>query len=406
MDQRMLFIADVLRQDESVAALCRRYGVSRQTGHTWIGRYLEGGPGGLTDRSSAPHVHPNATPTAVVELVLRVRGTHPTWGPKKILAVLGRRYPGLELPACSTASEILRRAGLTVPKRRSRAGVRPPSHLGSQDLPNQTWAIDFKGQFRTGDRRYCYPLTLEDGCSRYLLRIQALLNPTTEGVRPILDAAFREFGLPDAMRSDNGPPFAAASFTGLTRLSVWWAQLGIRLDRTQPASPQQNGRLERFHRTLDEDACTPVRRDARAQQDAFAAWRVVYNEERPHEALGMKPPAEVFAVSPRVYSDVLEPAPYDGMVRRTVHANGYSAFMAWDINLTSVLGGHDIGFEEAKDGTWNIWFHLHKLGTLDCETGVLTNGRGTVQCGSRANRKLGSRGVRTLVPGPAASPCH
>jgi transposase InsO family protein len=400
VDQRMKFIADVLRREESVAALCRRYGVSRQTGHTWIGRYLEGGASGLVDRSRAPQVHPNATTPAVVELVLGVRAAHPTWGPKKILASLGRRYPGLVLPAHSTASEILRRAGLTVPKRRNRASERPPSHLGSQALPNETWAIDFKGQFRTEDRRYCYPLTLEDGASRYLLRLQALLEPTTEGVQPILDAAFREYGLPQAMRSDNGPPFAAASFTGLTRLSVWWVQLGIRLDRTRPASPQQNGRLERFHRTLDEDACTPVRRDLRAQQDAFTAWRSVYNEERPHEALGMKLPSEVFDVSPRVYNDRLLPAPYDGMIRRKVHPNGHSAFLTWDLDLTSTLGGQEIGFQETGEKTWDLWFYQHKLGTLDTRTGLLTNGRANRQCSSLKTHPFGPW-TRRLEPVPS-----
>jgi putative transposase len=403
VDQRMKFIADVLREEESIVALCRRYGVSRQTGYTWIERYLKAGPEALFDRSRAPRSHPNATPQDVVELVLGVRGKHPTWGPKKILASLSRRFPGLHLPATSTAGEILRRAGLTVPRRRSRAGLRPPSHLGSQALPNETWSIDFKGQFRTRDGRYCYPLTLEDGCTRFNLMVQALLQPTGENVRPYLEAAFREFGLPVAMRSDNGAPFAATSFSGLTSLSVWWAQLGIRLDRTTPSSPQQNGRLERFHRTLDEEACTPVRSNLHAQQDAFVAWRTVYNEERPHEAIAMRAPAEIYSPSQRTYPEKIDPPPYDAMVRRTVHGTGEAVFKSWRLPLSTTLAGLEVGLEEKEDGVWEVWFYEHKLATFDVRSGVLSNGRALRQCKSVANRKLPGRALRrqtASVAGP------
>lgn len=387
MDQRKKFVLDYLRREEPLAALCRRYGVSRQTGYVWIDRFLEGGGADLHDRPRAPRSHPNATPDAVVELLVALRAKHPTWGPKKLIASLARTYPGLELPVASTAGDILRRAGLTVPRRRSRAGLPPKSHLGSQAAPNDTWAIDFKGQFRTGDGHYCYPLTLEDGCTRFLLRVQALRKPVTGAVQPVLEAAFREYGLPVAIRSDNGPPFASASFTGLSALSVWWLQLGIRLDRTTPGNPQQNGRLERFHRTLDEDACRPVRPSLDAQQNAFMDWRRVYNDERPHEALDMKTPSDFYVPSERPFPARIEPASYDGMERRTVLDNGQAVFKRWELSLSSALIGMEVGFQEVADGRWDVWFYQHKLGTLDAHTGELTNGRATRKCTTSADRK-------------------
>jgi putative transposase len=385
MDQRMKFIADVLRKEESFAAVCRRYGVSRATGYKWMERFFEVGPQ-FADQSRAPRFHPNSTPPAVVDLLLKERKAHPTWGPRKLLVVLARRLPGLELPAASTAGEILRRHGLTVPRRRSRGGASPPSHLGSQVLPNQTWATDLKGQFRTGDGRYCYPLTLEDGASRFLLRIQGLLRPTAENIKPILEAAFREFGLPTAMRSDNGPPFAASGFTGLTRLSAWWVQLGIRLDRTAPASPQQNGRLERLHRTLQEDECRHPRANVDAQQTAFLKWRRVYNEQRPHEALDMRTPSDAYIPSDKPYPERLPSPEYgEGQKTRRVHHNGQVSFGGWNVSITKVLQGHDIAFREVAEGVWEITFYNHLLGTFDIRTGRLSNGSVDRQCDAASN---------------------
>jgi putative transposase len=391
VDQRLKFIADVLRREESMAAICRRYEVSRQTGYTWLDRYLTGGPKGLFDQSRAALARPNATPAAVTELVVQLRAKHPTWGPKKLLASLARTYPGLDLPVVSTAGEILRRAGLTIRRRRSRSGLPPKSHLGSQAQPNDTWAIDFKGQFRTGDRVYCYPLTLEDGYSRFLLRIQGMLRPKCEGVQPLLEAAFREYGRPVAIRSDNGPPFAAASFTGLTELSVWWLQHGIRLDRTNPGSPQQNGRLERFHRTLDEDACKPVRQNMAAQQNAFLAYQKVYNEERPHEAIGMKTPSDLYVASDRPFQARIEPPAYDGMVRRRIGTNGQVLFKSWEANLSGTLAGLDVGLQQTAEATWDIWFYQHKLGTLDTQSGEISNGRSSRTCTRGTDRKAHRR---------------
>jgi putative transposase len=403
VDQRMKFIADVLRREESFAATCRRYEVSRQAGYKLVARYLEAGPKALYDRPRAPHAHPNATPPAIVDVLIDARRRHRTWGPKKLLLELAVRYPGLELPAPSTAGEILRRQGLTTPRRRSRAGKAPPSHLGDQAEANRTWAIDFKGQFRTRDGQYCYPLTLEDGWSRFCLRVHALLRPTGENVRFVLESAFQEFGLPVAMRSDNGPPFAATSFTGLTALSVWWIQLGIRLDRTEPGSPQQNGRLERLHRTLQQDVCDAPEDHVHAQQIAFTGWRTMYNDERPHEALDMKRPADIYTPSARPYPDRIEPPAYGDTTTRRVQGNGQVAFDGWNVNLSTALTGHEVAFRETGDGVWELRFCDHILGNLDVRTGTITNGNVQRTCDHsrvRPGGRVRPRAVLASSPPP------
>jgi putative transposase len=366
--------------------LCARYGVSRPTGYTWVDRYVSAGPTALVDRSAAPRMHPNATPAAVAELLLETRQAHPTWGPRKLIASVARRYPGLKLPAVSTVAELLRRTGLSAPRKRYvRANARPPSHLGSQIKPNDTWAMDFKGQFRLRDGQYCYPFTLEDGASRFLLRIQGLHRPTGENVWLNLQSAFREYGVPVAIRSDNGPPFAAPGFTGLTGLAVRCLQQGIRLDRTRPGSPQDNGRLERMHRTLAEEACSPPQKDLRAQQGVFLGWRREYNEERPHEALEMRVPADDYSPSEKSFQERISPPSYEGMHVRRVPGGGQISFGGWLINLTSALKGEQVGVRETDDGVCEMVYYSHLLCKLDLRSGVVDNGRHTRRCERHPN---------------------
>jgi len=378
MDQRLRFIGDVLRDEESFSELCRRYGISRETGYKWRSRYLEDGAAALSDRPRAPKRHPNATAPKVVELLLEARRAHPRWGPRKLVAVVGREYPGLVLPSASTVGELLRRNGLTVARRRRRSAEGPASHLGSQEGPNATWAIDFKGHFRTRDGRYCYPLTLQDGHSRYLLRCQGLARPKAEEVRPVLDAAFREYGLPEAMRSDNGTPFAGTGFTGLTALSIEWVKQGIRLDRTRKASPQDNGRLERLHRTLEDEVCTEPCADLSRQQAAFVDFRREYNETRPHEALQMRTPTEVYTPSGRLYRPVPLPPEYPGMLVRKV-AGALVGLGGWAIHVTPLLDRESLGCLEVEEGVYELRFYEHVLGRFDLRTGVLSNGNATRQ---------------------------
>lgn len=386
VDQRLRFVADYLRQEWSFAELCRRYGVSRPTGYKWVSRYVEEGPAGLRDRKRAPVRHPNATAAPLVELVLEARKAHPTWGPRKLLPWLARRYPGLKLPAASTVGTILRRHGLTARRRRARAGS-PASHLGRQDVPNASWSIDFKGQFRVGGA-LCYPLTLLDGCSRFLVRCQGLPHPRTAYVQPVMEAAFREFGLPDAIRSDNGAPFASRGFTGLTKLSAWWLRLGIRLDRTRPGSPQDNGRLERLHRTLKADACRPPRANMEQQQVAFATFRREYNHERPHEALDMDTPACRYEPSARPYpSRPPKPEyPPDAQVRR-VHPNGQTCFAGWLLPVGAALAGDRVAFVPIDEGVYECRYYSHRLATLSATRGVASNGACSRTCDPSPSRR-------------------
>lgn len=381
VDQRMRFVADYLREEFSFAELCALYGISRPTGYKWVRRYLKGGVEALQDRSRAPCLHPNATRGPIVELVLETRRTHPTWGPRKLLPWLQRRYPGLELPSSNTMGNIIRRHGLSVPRRRRRPLPGPPSALGSQDAANASWSIDFKGQFRLRCGAYCYPLTLMDGCCRYLLRCQALRRTRAKEVQPVLTAAFREFGLPKAIRSDNGSPFASNGFTGLSQLSVWWVQLGIRLDRTRPGSPQDNGRLERFHRTLKQEVCQPRARGWEAQQEAFHKFRLEYNNERPHEALGTYTPGSRYEPSNRLFPRKLPTPEYpvESQVR-PVASTGVTNFAGWLCRTSEALAGERIAFLEVEDGVYDVRFHAHRLYQFDARTGQADNGTVTRQC--------------------------
>jgi transposase InsO family protein len=360
----MKLIVEYEFEEESMAELCRRYGISRKTGYKWLARWEAQGPGGLSDRSRAPLCHPNQVPAWEVEAILAVRDRW-GWGPKKLRVLLSREHPKIVWPAMSTIEQILKDHGRVIPRKKRRR-VPPQSQPLSHCVgPNAVWCCDFKGPFDTGDGRRCHPLTLTDGFSRYLLRCQGLDRSDYEAVRPIFEWAFREYGLPRAIRSDNGPPFASRAVAGLSRLSVWWIKLGIEPERIEPGKPQQNGRHERMHLTLKQQTASPPAGTARRQQRRFDEFRREYNEVRPHEALGMKTPEAVYEASPRPYPRREPEVAYpDGWVVRKVQKRG-QFYWRTEVPLSEVLSGQMIGLEPVDGRFWRTYFGPVWLGVFD-----------------------------------------
>jgi putative transposase len=371
MDQRLQFVSDHQRGVSTMVELCARYGISRKTGYKWIGRYDEDGPTGLLEQSRRPDSCPHATDPRVMEALLELRRRHPRWGPKKLVRVLGRRHPQWALPAASTLGSRLKREGLAAPAapRRARPGEHPGPPHTPMDAANAVWTIDFKGQFRVGTGAYCYPLTVMDGWSRYLLGCEALTATTHEQTRRAVARIFDRYGLPAVIRSDNGIPFAGLTLARLSRLSIWWIRLGIRPELIEPGHPQQNGRHERFHRTLKAETTQPPAATPRAQQTRFRRFRCEYNSERPHEALDHACPDDRYVASPRRLPARLPlidyPAHFD--VRR-VAANGCFYWHQHYVTVGQLLTGEDIGLEEIDDGMWNVFFGPVYLGRFDERT--------------------------------------
>lgn len=352
-----------------VAELCRRFGVSRQTGYVWIKRFRDADHDvrAMEELSRRPHSSPTAIELEMQDLVVAARKVHPRWGPRKLRAWLQHRYPGSCFPSASCMSTILQRQGLSRPRKRIRRRRATPSTQPFEDCagPNDTWCIDFKGKFRTLDGRWCHVLTLLDAWSRYLLRCEAVLDPDGVAVERILDSAFQEFGLPAAIRSDNGPPFASTGAAGLTRLSVWWLQLGIRLERIEPGEPQQNGRLERAHLTLEEIVATPAR-DVIAQQRELGPWRREYNEDRPHEALGQRPPAHLYEASARRYPrKLLRPEPLSWTDVCRIENDGCIRWHRRKLHITNALIGENVELERTTETNWVVRYGPLELGTVD-----------------------------------------
>jgi putative transposase len=365
MEERKDFVRAVLRQEASVSELCRAWGISRKTGYKWLERYEEVGRSGLSDRSHAPLSCPHRLDEALIEGVLDLRGVHPSWGPKKLRAWLLQHRPALIWPAASTIGELLRTRGLSVP-RRHRSRVPPGAPFGAVSAANDVWTVDFKGWFRTGDGVRCDPLTLQDAHSRYLLRCQAVKRAGAGCVWPIFDAAFREHGLPLRMRSDNGPPFATTAMGGLSKLAIRLIKAGVVPERIEPGKPQQNGRHERFHLTLKRETASPPATSVLAQQRRFDGFRKLYNEERPHEALGQTPPAQHYAPSPRRYSGRLKEPEYpDGYEIRRVRHNGEIKWQGEYLYVGQVLGGEPVGCLPLDDDRWQLCYGPLDLGIID-----------------------------------------
>jgi transposase InsO family protein len=394
VEERMRFVMMVDHGEEPFAAVCREFGVSRKTGYKWLERYETDGVAGLVDRPRAPLNHPQATDAAIAERCLSLRRRHPTWGPLKVRAWLERRSTDIDLPAASTIGAMFDREGLTVKRRLRRRS--PPSSMPIADCEaaNDVWCIDFKGWFRTGNGAHCEPLTLSDAASRYLLRCQAMARTDTNHVWPVLDAAFREYGLPLRLRSDNGPPFASRGAGGLSRLSVKVIKAGVIPERIAPGKPQQNGRHERMHLTLLQDTATPPARSLREQVERFHAFLRLYNEERPHQALGNDTPAERYAVSPRRFDGVLRAPDYaaDQVVRR-VRTNGEIRWQGRTIYISEALVGEPIGLAEDRDGGWTACYGLIALG-------VIAHGSDRLQTPKpkRRNYRRGDEAVASPTP--------
>jgi len=366
MKERVLFVDDLESNLYSMVELCDMYGISRKAGYKWTQRYVEEGVEGLKDRSRAPKSCPHRTEERIVEALLAARREHPRWGPRKLLAYLERRKPKWAWPAASTAGDILRRAGLVEPRRRRRRG--PPARRPTVEatVPNDVWTIDFKGEFRTGDHRYCYPLTVADRCSRYVLGCKALLSTEFAGAQPALESRFREYGLPRAILSDNGAPFSSPAICGLSRLSVWWLKLGIEPLLIQPSHPEQNGSHERMHRELKAETTRPPAGNLAAQQRRFDAFLKLFNEVRPHEALGQRPPAELYEKSPRAYPGHLEEIAYPGHFEvRRVQSRGEISWQGERLFISEVLIGEPVGLEEIDDGVWSLYFGPRLLARFD-----------------------------------------
>lgn len=368
MDQRMRFLEDVRLGRMSMTALCEHAQISRKTGYKWIAREAEEGRRGLADRSRAPHHCPHKISDEMATLLCEFRIQHDDWGARKLLRVLQRRHPRRrDWPAPSTVADLLQREGLVRRHRRRRARVEHPGAPRIRtEAPNDVWTTDFKGEFRTGDGIYCYPLTIADLHARFLLDCHGRYSTQTRTAWPVFEAAFRAYGLPLAMRSDNGPPFATTSIHGLSKLSVWWMRLGIRHDRITPGTPSENGAHERMHRTLKRRAIRPARATMGAQQRAFNAFRAEFNEERPHESLGMVTPASVYTPSPRPYPARLPVPEYPGhFTVKKITTGGTFRFGNRVLYLANALTGELVGLDEVDDGVWHIFFNTVLLATLD-----------------------------------------
>jgi putative transposase len=372
MELRRQFIQDVQSGATPITELCVAYGISRKTGYKWLARYEAGGLPALGDQSRQPRTSPTATPSELVQALLEARHHHPTWGPRKLLRLLRQREPSAPWPARSTIALHLHRAGLVVRPRHIRRPGHPGRPQAPMDTPNAVWTADFKGQFRLGDGTLCYPLTIADGYSRMLLSCRALTSTQVIESRPVFVRAFQEYGLPTRIRSDNGVPFATQALGRLSPLSVWWVRLGILPDLIEPASPQQNGRHERMHRTLKRDCTRPPRASRRAQQQRFDAWRGEFNELRPHEALADATPASYYRPSPRFYPRRLPPLEYPGHyeIRRVSYNGGIRWRCTW-VNVSQTLGGEVLGFVEIDDGEWDVYFGPLRLGRFHERTSLI-----------------------------------
>ncbi len=366
MEQKRLFIQDYVRGSFEMAELCRRYGISRPTGYKWIDRFEREGLPGLEERSRRPDGCSHETAIEITEAILELRRKHPHWGAKKLLRILRNRHPKVDWPARSTVCDLLSRHGMIDQKRRRQYPGHPGKPPQSMDAPNDTWCVDYKGEFKTGDGIYCYPLTITDGCTRFIVRCHGLPSTAHKGAKPVFRDAFKQFGLPKIIRSDNGVPFATTAIGRLSRLSIWWIRLGIYPELIEPGKPQQNGRHERMHKTLKQETTRPPAKTMRGQQRRFDRFVQEFNEERPHEALEQDTPASRYATSSRSFPIKLPPIEYPAhFEKRLMSRNGGFRWASKRVPLSHLLEGQYIGLEEVGDGIWDVYFSHVRLGQMD-----------------------------------------
>lgn len=365
MNERIKFIARYLAREETVTELCEEFGISRKSGYKWIERYNEGGAEALAERSRAPLTHPHAYPDEVVASLVALRQGHETWGARKLLAILRRRHPELALPAPSTVNEMLSKRGLLKRRRPKRRSSKYSEPLRVYSSPNAVWCADFKGHFEVAERR-CHPLTITDGYSRFLLGCEALAQPTTVPTQKVFERVFREYGLPDVIRTDNGTPFSTLTIAGLSPLAVWWLRLGILPERILPGRPDQNGRHERMHRTLKAEATRPPSSSFRAQQRRFDDFREAYNYERPHEAIGQRFPAELYKRSLRRFPSRLPEFDYpEHFVVERAYSNGHVRLNNITWYVSTAVANELIGFEPLGEKRWRVYCGKLALGVID-----------------------------------------
>lgn len=369
MCERASFLRALKEEEDTMAGLCRQFGISRKTGYKWLARFEAEGAAGLFEHSRASHIHPNQTPGAMEEAIIALRHER-AWGPKKIAALLSREWPLEQIPSVSTIGDILKRNGLIVPRKLRRHCSPSSQPLAHAIDCNLVWCADFKGWFLTGDGSRVDPLTVTDAHSRYLLGCQVLCGKTdTVHVMAVFETLFRRYGMPVRIRTDNGSPFASTGLYGLSRLSVWWMRLDITPERIRPGTPSENGRHERFHLTLKQETATPPASTPKKQQEAFERFRAVYNEERPHEALGQTTPASVYAVSPRPYPERLPPVEYDDdMIVRRAMGSGQIKWRGHDICVSQALRYQSIGLKPCDDGLYDVYFCKTRIGVFNERT--------------------------------------
>jgi len=372
VDERVRFVFEAEQTDQSFSDLCRRYRISRPTGYKWMRRYGEGGVLGLEDRSHRPHSCPHTLDERVEQRIVELRKRR-RWGAPKLQTLLEREFESV--PSVSTIHRVLERHDLVHRKKYRRRGAKPEGSPLKADRPNALWTADFKGQFRMGDGQLCYPLTIQDACSRYLLDCRGMLSPNLARTKRVFARLFRTYGLPDRIRTDNGAPFASAvSLSRLSQLSVWWIDLGITPELIQPGKPQQNGRHERMHRTLKREATRPAKKNLAAQQRAFDAFRSTYNDVRPHQALDQRTPASVYKRSTREPPKrVITPEyPAHFEVRR-VSLVGNIRWKGRILWVSGLLTHRNLGLEQINDDLWAVYYGPHHLGWLDERTGRIIN---------------------------------
>jgi transposase InsO family protein len=375
LDQRLLFVRSIRVDRLSISAACRSFSISRPTGYELLRRFDEAGDVGLIERSRAPRTNPRSVSDWVTAQIVQYKGKHATWGPKKLRVNLQIMYPSVDWPAVSTFGRILDAAGLVQKVNRR---PRPPrlGELTQATGSNDVWCMDFKGQFSLTDGPFCYPLTVTDNDSRYLLRCHGLPDTTGANTWPILVGAFREFGLPEVLRTDNGSPFASVSATGLSRIAVSLIKLGIVPERIDPGAPQQNGRHERMHRTLKAEATKPPGKTMASQQAMFDAWRSEYNEERPHEALNMATPASAYTSSPRQYPERMPDFEYpDAMTKRKVRMNGCIKWHNREIFISETLDEEVVGLALIDDGHYAVYAGFLPVTVIDLSIHKMLNGK-------------------------------
>ena len=390
MEERFKLIRDWKTGRWPIRELATLYGVSRKTAHKWIGRFMGKGKMGLADLSRAPHNHPNATDPGIVEKMLQFRKDRPFWGPRKLVCCLSRREATTRWPAPSTVGGILKRHGLVRARRRRR---RTPSYAGPRGIvghPNDCWSVDFKGWFLTGRSQRVDPLTIADWETRFLIRCDAVRKTNWIEVKKGLELAFREYGLPRAIRSDNGAPFASVGLGGLSRLSVWWIRLGIIPERIRPGHPEENGRHERMHRSLLEETAQPPADSLLCQKRRFSTFQHRFNGERPHEALGMVPPGELYRPSDRQFPSRLPELEYSSELHlRRVRTTGAIKWHGDLVFLSETLVGEVVGLKQIDDITWALYFGPIALATIDSRTNKLRSiGKLTENCNPCARSKL------------------